>query len=46
MLLIKYENDVVPQSSVFLTKWDVRSGGERYSLVSEPSFNVDPGWAG
>jgi hypothetical protein len=44
MLLIKYENDVVPHSSVFPASG--MTAGERYSMVSEPSFNAEPGWAG
>jgi hypothetical protein len=42
MLLIKYENDVVPHSGVCPTKWDVMARG-CYSMVSEPSFNAELG---
>ena len=44
MLLIKYENDVVPHSSVCPASGMMAEGC--YSMVSDPSFNVEPGWAG
>jgi hypothetical protein len=44
MLLIKYENDVVPHNSVYPASGMTVQGC--YSMVSEHSFNDDPGWAG